>query len=167
MAHRIARPLQTAMLAAACALATTTTTTARAEEVRTIAPATAESPGHPDALLATTGLVVFGAPYLFSVTAAAGSDVSSDRWLYVPVVGPLGDIISRLSCPSFGCRGDAGSVALPLALDGLAQASGVAILVTTFASPGKPPPSAFARAGVHVLPSAYAGGGGVSAFGAF
>jgi len=161
MAHRASLVLAAGICAAACSLGPN----ARADEVRTIAPTAPESPGRPDPMLGLTGAVMFAVPYGLSVYSAAASDVTSDRWMYLPVAGPFADLIARQTCQTEGCKGDPGPAALPLAIDGLAQAAGVAILITTFASPGVPPTSAYA--GVHVVPTGYAGGAGVTAFGAF
>jgi hypothetical protein len=141
--------------------------TAHAEEVPTIAlKPPPETPSGPNAMLAVTGLVIFGVPYGFSAAAAASSNVSSDKWLYVPVIGPWGDIIARQTCGTTGCKGDMASAATPLVLSGIGQAAGVAILITTFVSPpadrGLAKPKRF-----NVVPTSYAGGGGVTAFGSF
>jgi hypothetical protein len=162
MLPRFPRIVPVAVACAAAYLATPRT--ARADEVRSIVPSTPESPGHPDPLLAMTGAVVLGLPYGFSIWGAAASNVPSDRWLYIPVGGPWVDLIVRHTCSTTGCQGADASEALPLAIDGLAQAAGLAILVTSFASKGEPPPSAFA---LRVAPTSYRGGGGVSAFGTF
>jgi hypothetical protein len=141
---------------------------ARAEELRTLTlEPSPDMPRGPDPLLVTTGVVIFGIPYGFSAFGAAASTTSSDKWLYVPVVGPWGDIISRLSCASSGCKGDLGPASVPLVLSGLGQAAGVGILIKALIDP----PGKAARAAtdkhVHVVPTSYAGGGGLQAYGAF
>jgi hypothetical protein len=142
---------------------------ARAEELRTLTlEPSPDMPRGPDPLLLTTGAVIFGVPYGFSAFAAASSNVSSDKWLYVPVVGPWGDLISRLTCTTTGCRGDVGPSSLPLVLSGLGQAAGVGILIKALIDPpGKSAARASTDRGVHVVPTTYAGGGGLQAFGAF
>jgi hypothetical protein len=137
---------------------------ASAEELRTLTlEPSVEKPQGPDPLLITTGLVFFGVPYAFSAYSAATSDVSSDKWLYVPVVGPWGDLISRLSCTSANCKGDIGPASLPLVLSGLGQAAGAGILIRALLDP----PGHRTAKGVHVVPTTYAGGAGLKAYGAF
>jgi hypothetical protein len=141
---------------------------ARAEELRTLTlePSPDLPPG-PDPLLVTTGVVIFGVPYGFSAFAAATSSLSSDKWLYVPVVGPWGDIIARLSCTTSNCKGDIGPASLPLVFSGLGQAAGVGILIKALIDPpGKASRSAI-DTHVHLAPATYAGGAGLQAFGAF
>ena len=162
-------------LAAVIAVALVGTHDARAEELRTLTlEPSAETPQGPDPLLITTGIVIFGVPYGFSAFAAATSHLSSDKWLYVPVAGPWGDIIARLSCSSSDCKGDLGPASLPLVLAGLGQAAGVGILIKALIDP---PGSSSTRSAsatdarghvrIHVAPSSYAGGAGVQAFGDF
>jgi hypothetical protein len=142
---------------------------ARAEELRTLTlEPSPDMPRGPDPLLVTTGVVIFGIPYGFSAFAAAASHVSSDKWLYVPVVGPWGDLIARLTCASSNCKGDVGPAALPLALSGLGQAAGIGILIKALIDPpGKSGARAATDTHVHVVPTTYAGGAGLQAYGAF
>jgi hypothetical protein len=145
---------------------------ASAEPVPTIAPTAPESPGHPDALLAVTGLVIFGVPYGASTYVAATSNVSSDQWLYAPIIGPWADLINRGGCTTTGCRGDVTSATLGLVMDGLFQAGGAVIIATTFLSPGKPPASAYARSSppkprTRIAPTGGRNGAGVALFGIF
>jgi hypothetical protein len=144
---------------------------AAAEELRTLTlEPSADMPRGPDPLLITTGVVIFGVPYGFSAAAAGASSLPSDKWLYVPVAGPWGDIIARLTCTSTDCKGDLGPAALPLVLSGLGQAAGVGILIKALIDPpGKSARSASdgSHVHVHVAPTTYAGGGGLQAFGAF
>jgi hypothetical protein len=144
-------------------------TDARAEELRTLTlePSPDLAPG-PDPLLVTTGVVIFGVPYGFSAFAAATSNVSSDKWLYVPVAGPWGDLIARLACTTSGCKGNLGPAALPLVFSGLGQAAGVGILIKALIDPpGKSAARAATDTHVHFAPATYAGGAGLQAFGAF
>jgi hypothetical protein len=151
---------------AACVAAPLVESNARADEVRSVAASTAESPGRPDPLLITTGAALFGLPYGFSVWAGAVSTNPSDHWLYAPVFGPLADLIARQTCKSVGCMGNVSGDAAPLVISGLTQAAGLAVFVTAFASPSRPPPSSSSFA-LRVAPTTYRGGAGLSAFGAF
>jgi hypothetical protein len=170
MAHRIPLAVAASIVAAACTIGQA----ARAEPPPppTIAPPAPEHPGHVDPMLVLTGAVFMGIPYGASVAAGAVSNIPADKFLYIPVAGPAVDLIVRNTCATEGCKGDVGTVALPLALSALAQAGGLAMLITAFTSPGQPPASAFAKAEpprphVRVVPSAYAGGAGLTAFGTF
>jgi len=141
---------------------------AGAEELRTLTlEPSPDMPRGPDPLLVTTGVVIFGVPYAFSASAAANSSLPSDKWLYVPIAGPWGDIIARLSCTTTDCKGDVGPSALPLVLSGLGQAAGVGILIKALIDPPGKSAKAARDTHVHVVPATYAGGAGVQAFGAF
>jgi hypothetical protein len=139
---------------------------AGAQELRTVVPQPRESPRRVDPLLTMTGAVLFGVPYAASMAIAAKSDIAADNWLYVPVVGPLGDFAHRMTCTSFGCRGfDLGTIALPLVFDSIAQAAGVGVVIVSLVRPSAPArPS---RAALRVMPTSLHGGAGVSAFGTF
>ncbi len=141
---------------------------ARAEELRllTLEPSPDLPAGKPDPLLVTTGAVIFAVPYVFGVFGAAASNVDADKWLYVPVAGPWGDLIARLTCTnSSTCKGDLGPTALPLALAGLGQAAGVGILIKALIDP--PKGNRVADKSVHFAPATYVGGAGMQAYGAF
>jgi hypothetical protein len=145
---------------------------ARADDLRTLAlEPSAEQPQPPNAMLITTGAVIFAVPYGFSVASAATSHVSSDKWLYVPVAGPWGDIIARLACTSSNCKGDLAVAALPLVLSGLGQAAGVGVIIKALIDPpngwAQPQKAADNRPHIQVTPVSYAGGGGLAAFGKF
>jgi hypothetical protein len=164
MAHRIAFWIA----GAATAVASVVGSTASADELRTIVPQPHESPARVDPMLTMTGAVVFGVPYVGSVAVAAGSYRDADKWLYVPVVGPIADYVDRHTCTTWGCRGnDLGSVALPLVLDSVGQAAGVGILVYSLVRPSKPAPAPKSGATLRVLPAVSGGGAGVTAFGTF
>jgi hypothetical protein len=154
-------------VAAAIAAAVATTGSERAacaQELRTLTlEPSAEQPQGPDPMLALTGAVIFAVPYGFGVFSAATTNTSSDKWLYVPIAGPWGDLISRLSCTTSFCKGDIGTAGLPLIMAGLGQAAGVGILIKSLISP----PNRRVAKGVHFAPTTYAGGGGLTAYGAF
>lgn len=154
---------------AAClgSTAATLAPTARAEEPRTIAPAPESPPGPTrDPLLIVTGAVLLGVPYGGSVAAGLSSENPADRWLLVPVVGPLADYAARATCQTYGCRGsDYGGVALPLAIDAGLQAAGAIVLVRALTAPARAasPPTT----GIRVLPAPTLHGAGVTAVGTF
>jgi hypothetical protein len=64
---------------AACVAEPIAVSTARADEVRSIVPSTPESPGRADPLLITTGAVLLGVPYGFSVWSGVVSNNPSDH----------------------------------------------------------------------------------------
>jgi hypothetical protein len=142
---------------------------ARAAELRTLTlEPSPDMPRGPDPLLVTTGVVIFGVPYGMSAFAAAESHLSSDKWLYVPLVGPWGDLIARWTCASSNCRSDVGPAALPLVLSGVGQAAGIGILIKALIDPpGKSGARAATDTHLHVAPTTYAGGAGLQAYGAF
>jgi hypothetical protein len=82
--------------------------------------------------LTVTGSILFGAPYMFSLTAALTSDNSADRYLLLPVVGPLLDASSRPSCAS---NSDCRVVRNALAFDAILQGTGALLLAIGIASP--------------------------------
>jgi hypothetical protein len=133
---------------------------AYADEFRPIVPEPENK--QPDPLLITTGAVMIGLPYLGGLGAAVSSSIPADRYLYIPVAGPFVDIIVRATCETSFCKGDIGTAPLPLAISGLMQLGGVYILARALLSPGTPVPPKGAE--VHVVPAAYAGGGGLAAF---
>src|SRR5690349_10800935 len=45
--------------------------------------------------LVVAGPIIFGVPYLLSMSVAASSKYSPDRWLYAPVVGPFVNLATR------------------------------------------------------------------------
>jgi hypothetical protein len=168
MAHRIALLIA----GAATAIASAIGTTASADELRTVVPQPHESPPQVDPMLAITGAGLLAAPYLGSVAVAAGSPLDADKWLYLPVVGPVADYVHRHVCTTTACRGNnLGTVALPLMLDHVGQAAGLGILIYSLVRPSKPEPvPAPARksgATLFVLPTASVDGAGVTAFGTF
>jgi hypothetical protein len=168
MAHRIALLIA----GAATVIASAVGTTASADELRTVVPQPRESPPQVDPMLVMTGAALFGVPYVGSVAMAAGSRLDADRWLYLPVFGPVGDYVHRHVCTTMYCRGnDLGTVALPLMLDHVVQAAGLGVMVYALAKPSKPAPvpapAAKSGATILVLPTASVSGAGVTAFGTF
>jgi hypothetical protein len=139
---------------------------ARADETRPVVPIHEGEPARRDPLLVTTGAVLFGLPYSASVVAAATSENASDRWLYVPVVGPFGDLVARATCQAPDCRGtNLGTSPLPLAISGLMQAAGAYVFFRALAAPAHASePSA---ATIHIVPAATPHGGSLAAFGTF
>jgi hypothetical protein len=162
-------PRRSALLfagAAAVAVAALGRSAAGAEELRTVVWQPPESPRRVDPMLTMTGAVMFGVPYTASIAVAAGSELAADRWLYLPVVGPIGDFVHRNTCTSWGCRGfDLGSVALPLVLNSVVQAAGLGVFIVSLARPSAP--ARRPRAAVRVVPTPLRDGAGVSAFGTF
>jgi hypothetical protein len=94
--------------------------------------------------LVVSGPIIFGVPYLLSMSVAASSHYQPDRWLYAPVVGPFVNLATRADdCDpnnSSGssnvtvCSGDSG-IRFFLMLDGLMQTAGATLLVLGLALP--------------------------------
>jgi hypothetical protein len=88
--------------------------------------------------LVISGAVVFGVPYFLSVTVGLSSSNSADRWLLVPVFGPLATLAAR----SNKCTDDVSCVFEPviriyLAFDFVTQATGALLFSLGFALPKK------------------------------
>jgi hypothetical protein len=94
--------------------------------------------------LVVSGPIIFGVPYLLSMSVAASSKYEPDRWLYAPVFGPFVNLASRSDdCnpnvssgtnSSFQCAGDS-STRFFLMLDGLMQTAGATMLILGLALP--------------------------------
>jgi hypothetical protein len=90
--------------------------------------------------LIVAGVLTFGVPYLVSVMIAGVSHNQADRWLFVPVTGPIGTLVSG----NFNCNRDdntacAGSVlsAVGLSFDLAAQTAGVLLFTMAYVFPKK------------------------------
>jgi hypothetical protein len=153
-------------------IASSSTAKAQQFEARTVAPPTPEHTAQGKLMLGVTGAVLFGLPYAVSVWSAAASERVGDRWLYQPVVGPWATLVDRSVCRTSGCRGNIGTDALPLAINGLSQAAGFAMIIVALSTSSRPEsaPRAAAQSSpveLHVSPASYPGGGGLAAFGTF
>jgi len=115
--------------------------------------------------LVISGSIIFGVPYLLSMSVAASSRYEPDRWLYAPVIGPFVNLATRSdycnpngtsgTSTSFDCADDSG-VRFFLMMDGLMQVAGATMFVLGLALPttllvrddapyvGKKPASQFA-----------------------
>ncbi len=132
-------PAPTSVIVQPAAPAATTTTTSAPVMVGAPTPAAgseSESGYAPNRYLLTSGLIVFGAPYVTSVIVAAQSDNSADHHLYVPIVGPWLDMGTRQGCPagSTNCDTETTNKVL-LGVDGVFQAIGALEIVGAFLSP--------------------------------
>jgi hypothetical protein len=158
---------------AAAMIASSATAQAQQLEARTVAPPTPEHTAQGKLMLGVTGAVLLGLPYAASVWSAAASEREGDKWLYQPVVGPWAAIVDRGVCRTPGCRGNIGSDALPLAVNGLSQAAGFALIIIAVSTGSTRPESAPRAAAqnspveLHIAPASYRGGGGLAAFGTF
>jgi hypothetical protein len=94
--------------------------------------------------LLISGPIIFGVPYLFSMSVAASSRYSPDQWLYAPVVGPFIDLASRKNdCDSFVTGGTSSTTTCPsdsgtrflLMVDGIMQVAGATMFVLGLALP--------------------------------
>lgn len=83
-----------------------------------------------------SGLLVLGIPYMLSVSVAGESREPTDRWLFLPVVGPFANLAARPECTTTNtpfvssnyCDSDSGTRTL-LMLDGLMQVGGAVLTV--------------------------------------
>jgi hypothetical protein len=93
--------------------------------------------GGPNSALLSSGLFVFGVPYLTSVVVAATSSRPEDKNLYIPVVGPWLDFAQREDCGSIGqrsCDNETVNKVL-LGADGILQGLGALQIVGAFLMP--------------------------------
>ena len=94
--------------------------------------------------LVVSGPIIFGVPYLLSMSVAASSKYTPDRWLYAPVVGPFVNLATRSddcnpnttsgSGTTVVCSGESGTRFF-LMLDGLMQTAGATLLILGVALP--------------------------------
>jgi hypothetical protein len=119
-----------------------------------------------------TGLIVFGAPYVASISVAATSPHVGDSNLWVPVLGPWLDVGARGGCPASNgdCGAEAGNKVL-LVGDGILQTVGALEIAGAFIFPETYGATTFrtSRSGgtVTFAPSSVGAGYGVSAVGQF
>jgi hypothetical protein len=93
--------------------------------------------GGPNSALLGSGLFAFGMPYVASVIVASTSNNDADHHLYVPVVGPWMDLVSRGGCGAItqnSCDSESVNKAL-LAGDGILQSIGALQIVAAFLMP--------------------------------
>jgi hypothetical protein len=94
--------------------------------------------------LVVSGPIIFGVPYLLSMSVAASSKYTPDRWLYAPVVGPFVNLATRSddcnpnttsgNSTTVVCSGESGTRFF-LMLDGLMQTAGATLLILGLALP--------------------------------
>ena len=87
--------------------------------------------------LVVSGSILFGVPYLFSISVAASSKYAPDRWFYAPVVGPFVNLATRNEdCnPNYStgnnvvvCSGESGARFF-IMLDGVMQTAGATMFI--------------------------------------
>jgi hypothetical protein len=90
--------------------------------------------------LIVAGALTFGIPYLISLTIGGASRHEADRWLMLPVVGPVG----TLTYGTRGCDRDDGVecvgnilIVVGLAFDLLAQTAGAVLFTMGYVFPKK------------------------------
>ena len=124
----------------------------------------------PNSAMLSSGVFVFGVPYIASIVVAANSDRSEDKHLYVPVVGPWLDFANRSPCGGFAqhsCDNETVNKVL-LVADGIFQGIGALEIVGAFMSPETRTVRVATEPRVTVGPSRVgAAGYGVAAAGTF
>jgi len=131
--------------------------------------ATTESGYAPNRYLLTSGIIVFGVPYLTSVVVGASSNHSGDNHLYVPLAGPWMDMADR--GPTNGNDNETANKVL-LGVDGVFQAIGALQIIGALLMPETKevttvPATAFTPE-MHVTPAKMGYGGyGMAAFATF
>ena len=108
-------------------------------------PGGAPPPGYhleesPRKALIVSGALTFGIPYLISLTIGGASRNEADRWLMLPVVGPVG----TLTYGTRGCDRDSGAdcaaeilIVTGLAFDLAAQTAGAILITMGYVFPKK------------------------------
>jgi hypothetical protein len=91
--------------------------------------------------LIVAGALTFGVPYLISLTIGGASRHEADRWLLVPVVGPVGSLTyGTRNCDDdkdpLRCTGNI-LIVVGLAFDLAAQMAGAVLFTMGFAFPKK------------------------------
>jgi hypothetical protein len=101
-----------------------------------------------------TGVLTFGVSYGIAAIAAAQSDRSSDKRMYVPLLGPWLAMSDRGDCPVEESKCDNETTdKILMAVDGVFQAVGVVTAVYGVLSPVTVTHSTTtAKSGVHVVP---------------
>ena len=91
--------------------------------------------------LILAGALTFGVPYLISLTAGGVSSYPADRWLLIPVIGPVGPLTHGMR----GCDRDTDPsrcttnilIVVGLAFDLAAQVAGATLFTLGYALPKK------------------------------
>lgn len=101
----------------------------------------------------TTGVITFGLSYGAAAFAGASSDRSSDKRLYVPLLGPWLAIADRGDCPVDQAKCDSQTTdKVLMAIDGVFQAAGAITVVYGILSPRTVTHRTTASRDVHVVP---------------
>jgi len=86
--------------------------------------------------LVLSGSLVFGIPYVISVSVAGSSRHDGDVYLLIPIVGPFVDLATRGDdCPTGSCSERASSERFWLTFDGLSQVAGATMFIIGMAAP--------------------------------
>lgn len=122
----------------------------------------------PHRAMLVAGLGLLSGAYAFGLVAGAFDAFDNQKgWLFLPVAGPWIASSQRHACAStaVACQANDGSATVFLAMDGVAQGAGVLTMLLAVAIQEK----VLVRNDAHVivLPSAVAGGAGITASGSF
>jgi hypothetical protein len=131
---------------------------------------TREDYAGPNRRLIGAGLITFALSYIPSVVVAAGSDVSADHHLYVPLAGPWLDLGDRPGCGAgeIGCDTETTYKVL-LVVDGVFQGIGALTTVAGFLSPEHHEllTADSEKPTLHLAPARLGSGYGLATFGSF
>jgi hypothetical protein len=89
--------------------------------------------------LIVAGALTFGIPYLISLTIGGASRNEADRWLMLPVVGPVGTLTYTRDCDrdrGLECAGNL-LIVVGLAFDLAAQTAGAILITMGYVFPKK------------------------------
>ena len=146
------------------AVGTTTTTSAPYGEVVADEDVGTTRPNRP-IFFTGAALVVF--PYLASVGVAFKNNPHADQQLFVPIAGPWMDLEARPCVFGASCKTSENVASGLVVASGVAQATGLVLVLASLVLPEKVEPKHPATAEVHVAPVSVAGGGGLGAAGVF
>jgi len=137
--------------------------------VTSTSPSVEPSTTGPNASLLRTGVFTLGLSYVPALVVAIESDVSADKHLYAPIVGPWLDLASRDGCD--GCNSETVNKVL-LVTDGVFQGLGALQILGAFMWPETRTVAVSRSDGsqllsFRVMPANVAGGRGVVATGEF
>lgn len=149
---------------------TTSTTSLTSATYEPVAPSgvdRAERRGGPNRALLLTGGGIFVGTYAASAIVSGFSETRGDEYLVIPVVGPWLDLSHR-DCDFGECGSREDFYLANILGSGLAQATGLALIATSFIVGDRSTPEERTKGAVRIVPATVGrGGAGLSALGSF